>query len=91
MRRSSPTITPGEPDIEGIKALRARFDVSNVTANAVQPNKADNVDALMLLQRAAKGGAYDKVRDSKAILKLADPYRIGQNSRSFRRFLRPPR
>lgn len=75
-------------DIDGVRACSARFQVSNASANAVQPNKADTVDAITLLKRAARGGAYDKVKDSKAILKNADPTRIGLHSRSFRRFMR---
>jgi hypothetical protein len=66
-----------------------RFTVSRGARRAVEPNKADNVDALALLKKAApKGAAYEKVADSKRILGKAAVLEMASHSRSFRRFLR---
>jgi len=75
-------------DIDALKALSGRFSISKSTVRAVQPNKADNVDALQLLKRSVKNGSYEKVEDSKRILAKASVANIGLHSRSFRRFLR---
>jgi uncharacterized protein DUF4276 len=74
-------------DLAALRALPKRFVVSRATERAVQPNKADHVDAIGLLKRSAQGDAYDKVKDSKSVLGKAEPDRIGQHSRSFRRFM----
>ena len=75
-------------DVDALAAQHARFDVSRATRRAVQPGKADNVDALMLLKRSVRRGGYDKVADAKRILAKADPLRLASHSRSFRKFLR---
>jgi hypothetical protein len=75
-------------DVDAVRSLKQRFDLSNNTQNAVQPNKADKCPALELLKRSTQGSSYDKVEDSKRILARADATRIATHSRSFRRFLR---
>lgn len=54
----------------------------------VEPNKADNVDALALLKQHAARKQFDKRGDGAAICAKLDPNVAAQNSRSFRRFLR---
>jgi len=75
-------------DIDALKCLSGRFVLSKATVQAVQPNKADHVDALKLLKRSVRSGSYHKVDDSKRICEKADASRLAQHSRSFRRFLR---
>lgn len=75
-------------DLEAFEAMAARFEISKATRRAIQPNKADNVDALALLKRATRGDSYHKVEDSKRILAKAQVSRMAGHSRSFRRFLR---
>lgn len=76
-------------DIDAVAGLKGRFKVSSTARAKIVPNKADNVDALDVLKRAAKKGApYDKVADSKRILDRADAEAMAANSRSFRRLLR---
>jgi hypothetical protein len=75
-------------DIDALKALPGRFSLSKATVKAVQPNKADNVDALSLLKRSVRSGSYHKVDDSKRICEKMEAGRLAQHSRSFRRFLR---
>jgi hypothetical protein len=75
-------------DIAALRRQPKRFTISQATSKAVQPDKADRVDALTLLKRAAVKDAYDKVEDSKRVFAVADVSNIGANSRSFRRFLR---
>jgi hypothetical protein len=55
---------------------------------AVEPDKADNVDALAVLNRCCVKGSFSKVKGAKAICQRLDPTRAATNSRSFRRFLR---
>jgi hypothetical protein len=68
--------------------LRGAFRYRNRIQKAVEPNKADSVDALTLLRRCARKGSFDKIKDAKAICSNLDPLRAAKNSRSFRRFLR---
>ncbi len=76
-------------DIDAVAGLRGRFKVSAAARSKIIPNKADNIEAIEVLKRAAKKGApYDKVADSKRILEKADASTIAENSRSFRRLLR---
>lgn len=49
--------------------------------------EVDELNARDLLNRAAIGAAYHKIRDSIRIVKLAEPAQIGSQSRSFRKFL----
>jgi len=75
-------------DLDALRALPGRFAVSKATANAVEKNKADQVDALVLLKRCAIDKSYDKVADSKAIMARAKAQKIASHSRSFRKFMR---
>jgi hypothetical protein len=75
-------------DLDALRASPNRFQVSRSTERAVQPDKADRVEAMALLKRCAKGPVYDKVRDSKIVLRSAQPDQIAMHSRSFRRFMR---
>jgi hypothetical protein len=75
-------------DIEQLAQHRARFKVSRTAIANVNSDKADHVNGLALLKAAAVGASYDKVSDSKSIMRRARLERMGANSRSFRRFLR---
>lgn len=75
-------------DLDAIRSLPARFNVSQSLVRKVSPNKADNVDAYALLKRAARGKPYDKVLDAKRIADKASALNVAKNSRSYRRFLR---
>lgn len=75
-------------DPASVKGQPGRYKAMSKSDSAYVPGRADEVDALALLKKLAKGNAYDKVRDGK---KLADTLELGRaaaNSRSFRRFLR---
>lgn len=74
-------------DIQALRQLRARFDVSDGLKRRVQPNRADGAEALRLLKQAAKGDAYGKVDDAARILEKASLGGIAAHSRSFRCFL----
>ena len=75
-------------DPDAYKALRGRFTRVATLRKAVEPDKADSVDALSLLRKCSKTGTFEKVRDGVAICKELEPNRAARNSRSFRRFLR---
>ncbi|MFQ6029146.1 MAG: DUF4276 family protein [Dehalococcoidia bacterium] len=76
-------------DVEALREISGIFELSQATLNQIQPNKADNANAIQLLRRSCcHPHTYEKVAHSKAILSRADPNRIAANSRSFRRFLR---
>jgi hypothetical protein len=64
-----------------------RFAVTQATRRRVEPNKADSVDATLLIRTLVKG-RYEKVTDSKRILIRAEPGAMARHSRSFRRFMR---
>jgi hypothetical protein len=74
-------------DIEALKALRGRFRISRSVERSIDPNKADQVDALRILKSCVVRDSYSKVRDSQQILARAAVASMGRNSRSFRRFL----
>jgi hypothetical protein len=74
-------------DISTLATMRARFRVSAGDRRAIEPDRADRVDALAMLKRMAIRKAYDKVDDGKRILDAADARRIGRNSRSFRKLM----
>jgi hypothetical protein len=74
-------------DLGALAARRARFSVSNRVRNQIEPDKADNVDAVSLLGRCCVNTPYSKVRDAQGILERADVLRMAAHSRSFRRFL----
>lgn len=75
-------------DLSALEQFPKRFIVPAATQHLVMPNKADRCDALKILKAAAQNDAYSKVQDATRILSVADPDRIAENSRSFRRFLR---
>ncbi len=75
-------------DPDAIRALPARFKMSNTAVSAIVPNKADNLVAIEVLQASTLSQSYQKVKDSVRILQKAEPLKMGSNSRSFRRFLR---
>lgn len=75
-------------DFDTVSGLQGRFKFTAADRASVIPNRADNVDALRMLKRAAGKRAYDKVADSQRILGAANPLRMAANSRSFRKFLR---
>lgn len=74
-------------DIDALKASPRRFDVSDSVERKIKPDKADSCNALRLLKNITRP-SYSKVSDSKIILAAADPLKVAENSRSFRRFLR---
>jgi hypothetical protein len=74
-------------DTRAFRRQPARFKVTTGLKRRVEPNKADQVDAIAWLQQAT-AGRYEKVADAERILKLAEPRAIAANSRSFRRLLR---
>jgi hypothetical protein len=74
-------------DLGALRRLNARFEVSTAMAKAIEPDRADRVDAAVLLKRAARGDAYGKVDDARRILEKATIARIAGHSRSFRCFL----
>jgi hypothetical protein len=74
-------------DLEALRRLTARFQVSTGMVSAIEPDKADHADAHRLLKGAAKGDAYGKVDDARRILERATIAHMGRHSRSFRCFL----
>lgn len=74
-------------DLDALAAQPVRFKVAKRHRRAIQPNRADAVDAHAQLRSIVQGD-YDKVEDSRLIMARAEPVRLGQHSRSFRRFLR---
>lgn len=75
-------------DPDALLKMSARFKLTKSQIDSIQPNKADRVDGLSILRSAAIKRSYDKVQDAVRILKLTDPLRMAENSRSFRRLLR---
>ena len=76
-------------DFQAVRNMPRRFELKREDERLVAPNKADRVDALALLKLAARNcHGYDKVDDAVQIARHAEPIRIAQNSRSFRRLLR---
>jgi hypothetical protein len=65
-----------------------RFQLSASDVNRIRPNKADTVDAQVIIKRSIQGRAYDKVADAIRIMSKANPLEMAANSRSFRKFLR---
>jgi hypothetical protein len=74
-------------DLEALRAHPRRYSVKPRHRRAVQPNHADDVDALSVIRSIVQGD-YDKVEDSKAIMAHVQPERLGAHSRSFRKLLR---
>lgn len=75
-------------DMLAITELPRRFAVESGQRQVVEPDRADRVDALAWLKRAARNKSYSKTEDAVRILRKADPGRMAMNSRSFRRLLR---
>ena len=73
-------------DLIGFKSI-TKYKVSNRVRRLIEPDKADNVDAINLLKLMGDG-SYDKIGDGIRISKNISPQRIAQHSRSFRRCLR---
>ena len=76
-------------DVETLKSFGDTFDVSNAPVNLITPNKVDNIpNPIQLIKRCCRSvHSYDKISHSKLILSKANPEKIAENSRSFRRFL----
>lgn len=75
--------------VADVDVLSTMFGLSNRDRNQIAPNKADQVNAVQVLNRCLRGAdRYEKVRHSKHILSQASPEQMASNSRSFRRFLR---
>jgi hypothetical protein len=74
-------------DLDALRAHPQRFNVTNVSAKKVVPNRADACDGAEFISRCAKGDCYDKVRDSQTICASMDVGRAAQHSRSFRHLL----
>ena len=72
------------------KTLTGMFgtSVTSKIIKDIEPNKADNVDAIQLLNYLCKGVEFHKMKGAKAICKNFNPDRGGKNSRSLRRLLR---
>ncbi|NGP52128.1 DUF4276 family protein [Thioalkalivibrio sp. XN8] len=75
-------------DPSAFRAMPSRFAVTQSFERSVAPNRADNADALRLINRITIRREYDKSSDAHALCKHAEPARMAANSRSFRRFLR---
>ncbi len=77
-------------DLDAIKALRNRFNVTEKFINLIKPNKADNIqNAENTINEICIGKQrYHKRDDPVKIMTKAKPENIAMNSRSFRRFLR---
>lgn len=76
-------------DIDALEALKGLFDEKRVASikSAISPDKADNVDALQLLNNAARKQPYHKTNDPQRIIRHWDVLRAAKNSRSLRRLL----
>ncbi len=75
-------------DTVAVNKSPKRFNLTDAHRRSIVPDRADSVDAQKMLRAIVQGAAYDKVPDAIRILRNADPLRIAENSRSFRRFLR---
>jgi hypothetical protein len=73
-------------DPEAYEQLGARFDPS-IIQKGVRGDRADRIEALPLLKRAAVKKQFDKVPDAARITPHLDPLRMGEHSRSFRKML----
>jgi hypothetical protein len=70
------------------KLLAGLFQHPQRIENAVIPDRADNLDALSLINTCTKSGKFNKVSIAKQICSRQDPEEAAKNSRSYRRFLR---
>lgn len=74
-------------DLAALKDQPARFTVSESLRRAVEPEKADHVNALELLKRATIGRSYHKTDDGLRICARMNVGNAGLHSRSFRHLL----
>lgn len=74
-------------DPNAINQLAARFALTAAQREHIE-TRCDRIDASAILKRAAQGDSYDKVPDAVRLMARADPQRMAENSRSFRRLLR---
>jgi hypothetical protein len=74
-------------DLVALKASPRRYRLTPAFERMIAPGKADSCDALRIIKDITYP-SYSKVGDSRTILAAADPLRMADNSRSFRRFLR---
>lgn len=74
-------------DLSALKAQPGRFRVTPTTQRMVEPNKADQCDALQMLKSMTVGDSYDKVRDSARICERMKLDRAALHSRSLRHLL----
>lgn len=75
-------------DVHALRKMPKRFKFTDAIEKRIEVDKADSIDAYKLLSTTAINESYDKVSDAVKIMNHADPLRIAQNSRSFRRLLR---
>lgn len=74
-------------DLAALRAQPRRFAVSRAIERKVTPNRADSCGADELLERAAVGPPYDKVKDSQRICARLDVEAAAMHSRSLRHML----
>lgn len=74
-------------DLDALGAQSARYRITRSHRAKTEPNKADTVDALRLLNEATIGPRYDKVKDGIRWAQKADVAKAAQHSRSFRHLL----
>ncbi len=76
-------------DTQALSEMKSKFRFGDEFSRQVSPNRADNVvDAERLLKKIAIKDGYNKGSDPIRIMEKQCPYRVAENSRSFRRFLR---
>lgn len=73
-------------DLDAIRLLN-KFTITQKIRKSIEPNKADNVDAINLLKNMGNE-SYDKTEDGKRISQKISAQVIAKHSRSFRKFLR---
>lgn len=73
-------------DFDALEAQPGRFHVNDSARRLVEPEKADNVNALQLLKKWTRGD-YDKVADAIKICGRMTVIRAAWHSKSFRHFL----
>ncbi|ADP83158.1 DUF4276 family protein [Pseudofrankia inefficax] len=74
-------------DLTALRTQPGRFKVTEALTKRVEPDKADRLAAIDLLQSASIGRTYHKVDDAVEICARLDPARAARHSRSFRHLL----
>jgi hypothetical protein len=74
-------------DLGALRRQPARYEVTSAMANQIEPDKADRVNALALLKKAAKARHYEKIEDGKRIVEHMSVEAAARNSRSLRHLL----